>query len=658
MNALGALLIALSFAAAEGDPVHVNVAPDQPLPYVYVDDPLILEVLSDSDTTAKITLDVKPDFDAPPANIPLDPLELRAKGTLWRAIENVPAERGRYTVHAHVEAAGTTLESDTAFCRVDRPAEGRNLPICAVAADRNPQLLLAASGISAHCLRLPASVPEIEQRFDEAASAGFQVILLLDEPAPEAVDLLAKIVGDRVARWDISVSTPEKALALSKGLRKAGAKAPISLLVTTPSEAAAMLAGGVGRTINGLVHRTNWADASNWIQIRDAAERAGYEGMTLYAEIGASDAQQDADGRRLCRQLLLNLAHEMPQTEVEGALIFNGGLGTGYPYLSALAQRLNGVTYVGALDAGEGVTALGFRLGSQWMLALWSDEGSKDLSLRLDNAAGLAIYDGRNNPLPAPELKDGSVAIAAVPEPRFLIGDAGSILLQTAMNAVHLNAAAILQSESLRSGLPPEFLDLARKFSTLELGSYNRLDFLNLVKVFPRLEEIWHAGTLSRSAAVPALAAFQRVARALCCVEQERGEAFVEPLQKTLGNCGQFQSVYLTSSSGTAESRERPDWLLEDIERLMAEAEQVNDQGRAIEACAVATLAEWRARALEIAAKAQPLSLPEKQMKQPEPPPPPKVKEVKEKKAKPAKAETPKPPAKKNQSKKPGKRKK
>ena len=69
-------------------------------------------------------------------------------------------------------------------------------------------------------------------------------------------------------------------------------------------------------------------------------------------------------------------------------------------------------------------------------------------------------------------------------------------------------------------------------------------------------------------------------------------------------------SRYSVSEIGLRHIRE----YAEEVGRLMAEAERLAKDGRPMEAGAVATLAEWRARALEIAAKAQPLGLPDVKM--------------------------------------------
>ena len=633
MNTLAALLIAVFCTGAETEAIRLGVAPDQPIPHVYIDDPLILEIESDKDTTANVSLEITADYGAPPVSLMLGPILLRAHGTHWCAVEGAPSDRGRYRIHARVEADGAVHETDTTFCRVDRPVPDYVLPVCAMTSDLEGRLMLAAKGVSVQWVRLPSTLPDLPQRIDQVTSSGFRVAILLDAANADSAESLAKTLGDQVAAWDIDCAgPPDKVIAVSKALRHGGSKSPVRLVVKDAQTVGAMLAAGAGQSINAVVYRAEWPQRSSLAEVCHAAQRAGYEGLPLHTAILSGDGQTPGQGVNLSRQILLNLSANICQTEVDSGLIFQDGFGAGYVYLDALAHRLKGARYVGDMDLGDGLTALGFRIGSGWALALWSRKASHDVPLRLENAANLVLYDARNNTLPAPELKDGSATVTVTEEPRFLTGTAGSIVIELAKSTARKGAAAFAESESLKKGLPSEVLEFVGKFSSADLSGYNRLDFFNLLKIFPRLEEMWHAGALSRSTAAPALAALHRLARALCIVEQERGEAFVEPLQKTLDNCGQFQSVYLTSSAATPEARERPDWLFDLVGRLMAEAEQLNAEGRVTEACAVATLAEWRARALEIAAKAQPLSQPEKETKPPETTP--AAKEKKEEKPK------------------------
>jgi LysM repeat protein len=100
------------------------------------------------------------------------------------------------------------------------------------------------------------------------------------------------------------------------------------------------------------------------------------------------------------------------------------------------------------------------------------------------------------------------------------------------------------------------------------------------------------------------MAALTRVVRRVAVVEEGRGQTFLEPLQETLARCRQTSSLYLTRSAGSEAARLRGDWLLAEVNRLVSEAEALDAADRAIEAKAVAALAEWRAASLRYAATA------------------------------------------------------
>jgi hypothetical protein len=210
-----------------------------------------------------------------------------------------------------------------------------------------------------------------------------------------------------------------------------------------------------------------------------------------------------------------------------------------------------------------------------------------------------------------------------------------------ALGEARAEADAFCRSEDVNKYVAKEAVEVVRRVVAADGGK--RADFLNLLQMFPYLETQWHAGPIPRSIAVPALARLARAARSLCVVEHERGEPFVEPLQSTLAACGQYQSRYLTGSAGPDDGHERPDWLLDEVSRLMGEAETLAGEGRSIEASAVGAVAEWRAQALEISAKAEPLSAPEKAKPAPE---------VKKEEPKPAAEPAPKTTSKKKTAKK------
>ena len=590
--------------------VQLYVAPDQPRPHVYVGDPLIIEIESDANTRAAVNITIEPDYGGAPVEQAWDPVDLRAHATRWFVVDGAPDVRGRYELRARVEHDGLVSETAQTFCRVDRPLPGYELPVSVALTDDAPHALVALQVMSVRWVRLDAGTPALAARVDEAVAAGCRALVAVAPEDVEACEALAQELGERVAGWEVDPGGDAKTFAAAAaGLRAGGAHAPINLVVDGTEAVTNILHAGHGPDIRALVFRTTWPERTAVAAVRRAAQRAGYEDIPLHIDLRPEQSAGAADGPRLMCQLLTHLASGVVRTGLDPSLILTQEFGPGYVYLSAFAHRVSGAVHAGSLDLAAGVQALVFRRGAQGIVAAWALAEPTEAALNLGDATDLALFDARNNPLPVPEVIDGAVALQLTDNPVFVIGKGGPVLAQAAQNVIRRRAALFLGAEQLMPQLPLDVADVVGKFAAT--GGYSRLDFFDLLRLFPRIEELWHTGALPRSAAVPALAGLSQLARAVCVLEQERGEPFVEPLQNTLSNCGQFQSVYITSSAGSSATRERPDWILDRVTALMAKAEALAREGRSIEANAVAALAEWRARSLEAAGKAAPLSAPE-----------------------------------------------
>ncbi len=635
VRAIAPILLALIVFLTLGA-VQVVLAPDQPIPHVYVDDPLVLELTSDADVAPSVQLEIQADGQSVPASVDLGKVQLRAQSARWIAIEDTPRERGRYRVRTHIQTGDTATESDGTFCRIDRPAENSMLPLSVAASQPSSQFLLAAKDIGLKTVVLDADLPDLAARIEEASSLGMQVAIALSTQtaAPENI---AKQFTDRVVRWEIDCGASGDAFAtVAKAVRQGGSKAPIGLVVADASSLTEFLKAGLGQFSNFIVLKKTRPERPDILTVRLAAERAGYEAPDLcLAPLLESNTSEDpAPGPRLVRETIDALGTGCTQIEAPSASVYGETFGAGYTYLSALNQQLAGRAFIGPVDGDPPARAYVFRSKDEWLLVVWNHEpGSKEWHIKVENATDCALRDPENNALPMPEVKDGVLTLSISDIPLFLTGKAGTVISQAAQTMIRRYALALTENEESKNKLPEELHDTVRTFVQAGPSSYTRLDFLNVLKLFPRIEEMWHSGSIARSVAVPALANLSRLARALCITEQDRGEPFIEPLQKTLEICGQFQSLYLTSSAGSSEARERPDWIMAEVTRLMDQAEALAAEGRAIEACGVGALAEWRARSLEAAAKAEPLSAPEKEPKPAETPPAPtpaKAKDSKE----------------------------
>lgn len=603
--------------AARAATLDVAVAPDQTMPHVYMGDPLIIAFEAAEDTQAAINIDIVPDHGAPSTFIQLAPQPFRGGAARWLTIGGAPDLRGRYYLNMIIEAGGEASQTTAQFCRVDRPPPGYVLPLWVHVDGLEPKALLALRGIATSQIQLPADMPDIANAMRRAKSLGFDIAVRLDAASGDAPETDLGGIQEHVARWALDAEgDPAAAAATIQRLRESGVRAPVGLVVRAPGDITQLLAAGLASETGAFVFEHDWPTVSDIVDIRAFAERAGYERVPIVVDMPALAAGEPDAGPRLARQMILHRVAGASSTGLAGSHLVAQAFGPGYVYAGTLAHRLRNAVYIGRLDLPGGHAAFAFRNGSRWILALWNVDAPSDLELAIGEATGLLLFDGRNNPITVPEPSEGRVTLLPSACPLFLEGEGGSVLGQAAQQTVRGAVQALRSQPDLAEGLGGGFIAAIEAFDKPDGQPHTRLEFLNLLRLFPRIEGAWRGGGVTGSVAVPAIAGLARLTRALCTFEQERGEPFVEPLQSTLANCGKFQSQYLTSSSGSAAQRERPDWVLTEVTRLMAQAEALAAEERPIEAGAVAALAEWRARSLEATAEAKPLNVP-----QPAPPP-------------------------------------
>jgi len=132
-------------------------------------------------------------------------------------------------------------------------------------------------------------------------------------------------------------------------------------------------------------------------------------------------------------------------------------------------------------------------------------------------------------------------------------------------------------------------------------GASSRARFLELARFLPSLETARMAG---QPGAVAALDALTALARTLCVLEEDRGELFVEPTQDLVARSEDHQSLYVTGATIQDNGISLyGDWLLEEVRRLVQEAETADASGRKVEGAALAMLAEARAQGLALISK-------------------------------------------------------
>ncbi|MBP8131131.1 MAG: LysM peptidoglycan-binding domain-containing protein [Candidatus Hydrogenedentes bacterium] len=589
---LGGILI-LALTAV----VEVDLAPDQPLHFVYVDDPLIVELRSDTSLETNVRLSAHhTDRDAT-VTAASGPLHLPAHGVYWWALQDLPGEKGYYAVDIRFETPDGPVDAQQHFCRVERPGATAPLPAWAQSGAVDKHELLALKSIGVGLLRLEASNPDAEAQAAAAAAQGLGIIVAVDAQAVSDAAALAARFPAAPARWDVRAPGAERFAAFADALRKAGVTAPIAAVATPDADLAALLQPPVVTHARELVIE---GGALSWEQvaaIQYVARRTGQERWRLHA------ASLGEDALPLAQELAARLAAGFTSLGFNTGRVYNGRPGQDFAALSGINGVLDAHDPAGPLSLPEGITGNVFRNCERWCIVLHANKESAKVRVPVGAAQGLRLFDVYHNELPPPEVKEGAVAVTLSPQPAYLCGTGGTVLNAAARNQAVRQARIFAAQQALREQLPPLLMQRIGEIAAAKTEGLGRANFLFLLRAFPFLEEAWQQGGLPKEAAAPALGGLADLLRSLCVLQEDIGESFATPLANRLEKCEEYRALYLTGT----EARERGDWLLEEVLRLMNEAEALDDAGRHIEANAVGAIAEWRARTLDFAAKAPPL---------------------------------------------------
>ncbi len=610
MSLLAALALTLTAAAME-----IQVAPDQPFPCVYLDDPLILEFRSDADVETRVALEAQREQEAP-VKIDLGTFQVRGHGALWRKVSELPAHPGLYTLKFTVTTGDQSTTYERRFVWIERPFNGEPAPLVLGSGALDAMGLLAAQALPLRSVRLDAANGDAPRQAAAAKAVGFQVAVGLStqempNPVVDAQNLVARLAGS-ASSWIIDPSgAPERLSGIVEGLRKANARPSISLIADDPGAIQALLAAAGQYDVREVVLRHAGPSTAEVRAFRDGVERSGYEGMPISVRIRPPEAPAAEWGPTIVRESLLCRAESVSATELSGYTLFTTtpepgqtpGAAPGFAHLSAYIHRLRDAEAVGELSLGAGVRAPVFRNRGGWIIALWNENASGETTVPVGKATELRLTDTLNAPVEMPAAKDDALTISVGRNPVYLSGRDGSVVSTAASARAKTEAQAFVNNSAFRNAVPSEVLSIIQNLANAASPRVDHREFFALLRMFPYVEQRWQSGRLSRATAAPAIGALTRLCRALCVAEEEAKEPFVEPLQDMVSRASKSQSQYLTGTGSDGGSDRRGDWISAVVSELLADVEQLNDAGRINEAKAVASLAEWRALSLEAAAQ-------------------------------------------------------
>ncbi len=595
--------------------VSVTIAPDQPLPYVYIDDPLIVEFYSDTEIDVDVRLSLQAMHTSEHVEIDLGRIHLHSESGYWYAVHDAPRQRGFYTAEIVMTVGDETQTARADFCRIDRQTSLHRLPVYAYCGGFDEACALPAlRGVGLDTVRGDIDNVQFEELAGEVSAFGVRLIVAMTLKQAllriEADAALIQAQCENILRFEISCDPIEQeCVNLADALRKLGCSASASIVVADALAFEEMLRANPDLTArHTTVMGADWPDLYEIAAIRHIAARHGQEGWQIHVLCPEWHPRNAGEAVRFIHAFLRYRAAGVSDIGINAAAVADDvNVQHLMSYLNGLALHFGNHTYIGTLLLDNDVQAPVFRRGAHWFIPLWSDTGYGAVAVSVDGTVGLELTDAMGNDTALPEINDGALEMRVGLEPLYLTGSGGVILGRAALERVEELCKSITESPELSGFLSQGILELIAGIREEPRGAGSRLRFLELLRVLPQIEEQWHTRQMPREIAVPAIAQISELIRALCLVEEDRGERFLEPLADTLARAEELQSLYLTGSAGSAQARERGDWILGEVRRLIDEAEVLDEADRKIEAGAVAALAEWRAHCLIHAARAEPV---------------------------------------------------
>ncbi|MBM3290854.1 MAG: hypothetical protein FJY92_11950, partial [Candidatus Hydrogenedentes bacterium] len=361
MNA-AALLCALLAAPA----LEIAIAPDQPVPYVYADEPVILQIKSDQDAAATGNVSIT-GSDGKSVAIALPTAPLRANGAHWLSLEGAPNALGRFDVHVALDVDGAKTEKDLVYCRIQRPGDAARAPVRATVNAPDRATLNALRGIPLREITIPITTPDIATLAAAASAQGFDITIALDAASVGDIPALAQLaskLGDKVGAWRVGL--PEIGVEtlgpLAAALHDAGSRGQLEVVLHSGLAIVdTYLATGLARSASKVYLPAGDRPKSDLMLLRAAFEKAGYEAFRLQTVFGPRNGGDGTDHAAAARDVLDAQSPGGIGPEIDVSAVFaDNTFGDAYTLIGAMAHRLNGYDYFDSLPLAPRVRALVF----------------------------------------------------------------------------------------------------------------------------------------------------------------------------------------------------------------------------------------------------------------------------------------------------------
>jgi len=588
-------LTALSLCIA--GQVTVHLAPDQPLPLVSMDDPLVMEFVANADGAYTVDVTVTAEGHIP-ENLTLGTLNLQADRPYWTIVKGLTLRRGPHRVDTVVTSSKGNWESSGTVHRIDRALGNTDSQIGISFKDGDLIHQRAVMEIPHNRLQWSGSLDNIEEFM--LIFSGTEPDLHIDVHANTtslAATEAAKSWGKSISEWHIPYGSNSVTFSsTSQAIWQGHPLAHINAYFTDPNGLGMMIRTEKTPALRGITIPYDTARRSNFSTFNAMAERTGVEKLPITLNV-----VEPADSHSLVKTLFLSLTQPVKGISIPIAAIQSQDhdLPQAFSYITRLAHISSQVRFVGTLAIDSDITGYVFRRKNpehpkNWSILAWTNAAPGHYEISVGNAPMMELQDILNNTLDTLTPIGETVSIPLDARPVWVQGDRGGILAQVMKDAVDLSS-----TEAYMAILPKAVQDMVSNLQECDPASSKRLALFTLLRAFPELESSMQSRTVPSSVGVPVCAALARMVNALAVLEQETGTPFLEPTSKIRASVLEFQSAYRTRTATAGGTHERPGWLLAEVSRLLELSLEIEAEGRPIEASAIASLAEWRARSLD-----------------------------------------------------------
>ncbi len=586
-----------------GQTVEVRLAPDQPAPLFFIDEPLVVQVRADAATS--VALDIEVDLpDGRRATWKPGPLALSPGRAQWLTMDGLPALRGPHVFHIHTAPDADPVERTLA--RIDRPAPGGEASIVLAIASPSPSARYAAQCIGAG-IQFPLEWPALDAEVTAFAHPDrgpiYVQITAFGGRHPRSVEAAVAALAGRVDIWTVKGAiSPRESIRESTAARGADPGAAWAPRVAEAREVAGLVERGGARIPDALIAAPEAAAA-----IAGAAARAGFERMPLILDLADDPTSVSLPGL-LTRLMTGGLGPGRVALVPQGLLETPEGFSGALAMLAATRRQLADAQSLGVFaGAGENTVWI-LRLGPSaapdtWALvAAVSDPTATLPAILPGDGAEWDVLDAYGNSLGDFGRPGGRVAFPAGAGAWYARGHGGTLLREALAARVRALASAAMSYEGELATAASETAGALEVLARYELPAPARLQFFALLRALPAIEESWRRGLLETRDAIPMTRDLAAIAEALAILEQELEESLLEPLDNTLDTCAEWIARYPSASGNDPRDANRIAFLRGEVLRLADRARAWASAGRMTEAKSVAAIAEWRARSLEAAA--------------------------------------------------------